>query len=98
MENELEPELARLMGDDEKQLVGVLGRGAGALQLQQLVEREIGRISDLVRRFLCIRQRGLWICPWSFWIGPGFLRSVRRARLASLCGQNVDTSRDVTSS
>jgi hypothetical protein len=29
------------MDDDEQQLVGVLGRRAGPLQLQQLVEREV---------------------------------------------------------
>jgi hypothetical protein len=38
MENQLEPELARLMDDDEKQLVGVLWAGAGTLQLEKFVE------------------------------------------------------------
>jgi len=41
VENQLEPELARLMDDDEKQLVGVFRAGAGALQLEKFVEGEI---------------------------------------------------------
>jgi hypothetical protein len=41
VENELEPELTRLVHDDEKKLVGVFGLGSRALQLQKLVERQV---------------------------------------------------------
>ena len=47
VEDLLEPQLARLVHDDEEQLVGVLGHRARALQLQQLVEREVRAVRDL---------------------------------------------------
>ena len=50
VEDLLEPQLARLMHDDEEQLVRVLGRRARALQREQLVEREIRPVGDLVVR------------------------------------------------
>src|SRR5579884_1348584 len=46
--NGLEPQLARLMDDDEQELVGMLRRGARALQPEQLVQRQIGRVGQLV--------------------------------------------------
>ncbi|HYN82722.1 MAG TPA: hypothetical protein VES88_14630 [Gemmatimonadaceae bacterium] len=45
---ELEPQLARLMDDDEQELVGVLRSRANALQRQQLVEREVRSVGQLV--------------------------------------------------
>src|SRR2546423_1297545 len=48
VQNELEPELARLMHDDEQELVGVLGLRAGTLKAEELVEREVGRVGDLL--------------------------------------------------
>src|SRR3954465_3256508 len=58
VQNELEPQLARLVHDYEEQLVGVLGLGAGALQLQQLVEREVRRVGDSTGVFGGRRNRG----------------------------------------
>src|SRR5207253_2602400 len=52
VQNQFEPELARLMHDDEQQLVGVLGLGSGTLEPKQLVERQIRRIGELVAGFL----------------------------------------------
>ena len=43
----LEPQLARLMHDDEQQLVGVLGLRPRPLQREQLVEREVRPVGDL---------------------------------------------------
>src|SRR2546430_3521321 len=48
-ENDLEPELARLVDDDEEQLVGMLGRRPAALETQQFVEREIARVVDVAK-------------------------------------------------
>src|SRR5438105_9452908 len=48
VQHELEPELARLMHDDEQELVGMLGLRAGTLKAQELVEREVGRVGDLL--------------------------------------------------
>jgi len=47
VKNELEPQLARLVDDDEKELVGVLGPGARPLQPEQLIECQIRRIGYL---------------------------------------------------
>jgi hypothetical protein len=47
VEDLLEPELTRLMNDDEQQLVGVRWDGAGMLQREQLVEREVRPVRDL---------------------------------------------------
>ena len=44
VQHALEPQLARLMHDDEQQLVGMLGHHARTLQREQLVEREIGPV------------------------------------------------------
>jgi hypothetical protein len=41
VQNELEPELTRLVDDDEEQLVRVLRLGPRSLKLKQLVESEI---------------------------------------------------------
>jgi hypothetical protein len=50
MENQLEPELACLVHDDEQQLVRMLGRGTGTLQAEQLFQRQVGRVIEL-----CVR-------------------------------------------
>ena len=47
VEDLLEPQLARLVHDDEQQLVRMLGHGARTLQREQLVEREVGPVGDL---------------------------------------------------
>jgi hypothetical protein len=41
VENQLEPELARLMDNDEEQLIRMLGSRAKPLEVQQLIECEI---------------------------------------------------------
>ena len=48
VKNQLEPELARLMNDDEQQLVGMLRRGSQSLQREQLIECQIRWVCDLV--------------------------------------------------
>ena len=48
MENELEPELTRLVNDDEQQLIRMLGRGSQSLQGEKLVEGEVRRIGELL--------------------------------------------------
>ena len=47
VEHHLEPELARLMDDDEEQLVRMLGTRPWPLEREQLVQREIRRVRDL---------------------------------------------------
>ena len=44
----LEPQLARLVHDDEQQLVGMLGPRTRALQLEQRVELQVRAVGDLV--------------------------------------------------
>jgi hypothetical protein len=48
VENLLEPQLARLMHDDEEQLVGMLGNRARMLQPEQAVEGEVRAVGELV--------------------------------------------------
>src|SRR5207253_758631 len=49
MEDRLEPELACLVDDDEQQLVRMLWCRARLLEREQLLEREVGRVGDVVR-------------------------------------------------
>ena len=67
-ENRLEPELTRLMHDDEEQLVRVLRRRSRTLQREQLVEREIGAVVDP---------------PSSAWPAPRWLPFACRAGMRS---------------
>src|SRR3954470_18040083 len=60
VQNELEPQLTGLMNDDEEELVRVLGSRARALELQQLVERQIGGIGDFLTRLLWRSWRGVF--------------------------------------
>ena len=47
VKNELEPELTRLVDDDEQQLVGMFRVGTQSLQRKQLVEGEIRGVGEL---------------------------------------------------
>ena len=57
VEDDLEPELARLVHDDEQQLVGVLGSERGRCSCEQLVEREVRSVGDLGRRQRRVAQK-----------------------------------------
>jgi hypothetical protein len=48
VQDRLEPQLARLVHDDEQQFVGMLRLRPRTLQRQQLVERQIGAVGDFV--------------------------------------------------
>ena len=48
VQDRLEPQLARLVHDDEQQLVGMLRLRARPLQREQLVEREVRAVGDFV--------------------------------------------------
>jgi hypothetical protein len=52
VEDDLEPQLARLVDDDEQQLVRVLRARAWPLQPEQLIEREVGPVVHVVGALL----------------------------------------------
>ena len=47
LDDDLEPEFARLVDDDEQQLVRVLRRRAWALEAEELLEREVVGVVDV---------------------------------------------------